>query len=69
MAVSYTANFQLALSADVNDLKASTAIQDRDDYGNIGAEEFERRIKAENDKRHGDVIRNAEWQPTGEAGW
>ncbi|TBX74480.1 hypothetical protein E0I74_26975 [Rhizobium laguerreae] len=69
MAIAYTTNFQFTHSFDVKELKASTAVQDRDDYGGIGAEEFERRIKADNDKRYGDAIRNAAWEPTGEAGW
>ncbi|OLP58864.1 hypothetical protein BJF93_22785 [Xaviernesmea oryzae] len=54
---------------DVEKHRAPKPVQDHDDYGGVGADEFGRRIKADNEKRHGDTIRNSDWKPFGEAGW
>jgi hypothetical protein len=43
--------------------------EDRSDYGNIGPEEFGRRIQADNDERYGNLIRNVRWIAVGEPGW
>lgn len=48
---------------------ARSSVEDHDDYGGIGPEEFARRIQADNDARYGELIRNAKWEPVGEPGW
>jgi hypothetical protein len=53
----------------ISDKAPSSTVKDCDDYGGIGIDEFSRRIQADNDKRYGDVIRNADWVPVGEPGW
>lgn len=46
-----------------------SVIEDHDDYGGIGPEEFSRRIQADNDARFGELFRDAKWEPVGEPGW
>jgi hypothetical protein len=43
-----------------------SAVEEHDDYGGIGLEEFELRIRADNDTRYGELIRNAKWEQVGE---
>jgi hypothetical protein len=56
-----------ALGPDPDD--PGSPVDDSDDYGSIGPEEFARRIQTDNDARYGTLIRNASWVSVGEPGW
>lgn len=44
-------------------------IADKDDYGGIGPEEFERRILVDQEERYGAILREAEWESVEDPGW
>lgn len=69
MATLYTVQTRPKTLPDVRLSPTKTPIADHEDYGTLGAEEFARRIQADNAEAHGALIAGLAWAPSGKAGW
>ncbi|MFP5075771.1 hypothetical protein ACLE20_00525 [Rhizobium sp. YIM 134829] len=69
MATVYTAKLRPKTVQKAKHLAPSGPVTDGDDYGGIGAEDFERQMEADNRQRHQAVIDQSTWSPAGKAGW